>query len=98
MGYKMGMYYNDVLCELKQRFLHDRLMKEIFWNRDTIYDRFVEKEPIVDKIFTTRGEHYIEYLGYGDDRDMEDYWKRFQIIRCEDQEYYSDYFDKYYHL
>ncbi len=98
IGYKTEICYNDVLCELKQRMLHIRLMKEIFWNRYDIYDRFVEKAHIVDKEFTTRGEDNIEYFGYGDDRYMEDYWKRFQILNYKDQNYYNDYFDKYFHL
>ncbi len=37
IGYKTGICYNDVLCELKQRFLHDKLMREMFRSRFEIY-------------------------------------------------------------
>ncbi len=77
--YLIELNYSDVLCELKQKFLHERLMKEIFWNRTDIYDRFVKKPPIVEIIFKTRGEEDIEYWGYGDDLYMEDYHLRFNL-------------------
>ena len=75
-SYLAQLNYIDVLCELKQRFLHDRLMKELFYNRYVIYTRFVHKEPIVNielDHFMTTGEETVEHRGYGDDRYMEDY-------------------------
>ena len=91
--YKTGLYFDDVQCQLKQRFLHDRLMQEIFYNRYKIYERFAEKEPIVYQDFTTRGEDDLDHLGYGDQSYMEDYWQRFEILACEDPDYYNGYFE-----
>lgn len=97
IDYRTQLYKNDVLCQLKQRFLHDRLMKEIFYNRYDIYYRFVERDPIpiVEPNFKTRGEGDVEYFGYGDDRYMEDYWERFRIIGCNDPGYCDEYFRDY---
>ncbi len=94
--YKTGICYSDVLCELKQRMLHNRLMKELFYNRFLIYERFAVKEPLVNKDFRTRGEEDLDYWGYGNDLYMEDYWERFRIIGCHDPEYTSEYFRLYY--
>ena len=76
--YLTQLKYNDVLCELKQRFLHDRMIKEIFYNKYDIITRFVYPLPIVEDNFMTRGEEDIECHGYGDDRYMEDYFDRFE--------------------
>ncbi len=80
VSYSYQFNYLHVLCELEQKFLHNRLMKEIFYNRYTIYYRFVDIPTIVEKDFKTRGEEDLNYFGYGDDNYMADYRLRFRSL------------------
>jgi len=77
--YVYQLIFSESMQEAKQRFHHDRLMKEIFHNRTVIQERFfytIGKE--LDKYFLTRGEEDVNFFGYGDDKYMEDYFMRFQ--------------------
>ncbi len=81
VSYLTDLYYKDVLCELKQRMLHKRLMKEIFKNAWHIHYRFVDPLPIVDKLkFFTSGEIHMLFTGVGDDSYMANYDYRFDLF------------------
>lgn len=78
--YRTELYFHEMQQQLKQRFLYDRLTKEIFYNRFHIYYKFVDKEPLIYKDFMTKGEINLYHFGYGDDRYMEDYFLRFENL------------------
>lgn len=74
--YLNELYYQDVMCELKQRFLHEKLMKEIFYNSSRIIKRYVYRFGFA-RLFETTGEEHLYDFGYGDNRYMEYYCYRF---------------------